>query len=63
MCIRDRDTGVAASLSSVRLYLLPFLAAALAGVLVDRLKSATKFLTRAFIPVSYTHLDVYKRQW
>ena len=50
------DTGVAASLSSVRLYLLPFLAAALAGVLVDKLKSATKFLTRAFIPVSYTHL-------
>ena len=43
------DTGVAASLSSVRLYLLPFLAAALAGVLVDKLKSATKFLTRAFI--------------
>jgi MFS family permease len=43
------DSSVAASLSSLRLYLLPFLAAPLGGFLVDKMKSSTKFLNIAYI--------------
>lgn len=43
------DPSTAASLSSFRLYLLPFVAAALGGFLADKTGSATKFLVRTFV--------------
>jgi MFS family permease len=43
------DSSKAAALSSLRLYLFPFLAAPLGGLLVDKFKSSTKYLNIAYI--------------
>lgn len=46
------DSSTAAALSSARLYLLPFIAATIGGLLADKIGSATKFLFRTFILLS-----------
>ena len=64
MCIRDRPKleQIESDFASMGPYVLP-------NLILDLLPEVTKGsngeinLTDAINPVSYTHLDVYKRQW
>ena len=55
MCIRDRAIGAAALFGPVGLIFAGF-------AVTDIGRSVAKWLSRTFGAVSYTHLDVYKRQ-
>ena len=56
MCIRDRDNShpLAEMLIGAALFV--------AGLLIPAMAVKLVLLIAAYLPVSYTHLDVYKRQ-
>ena len=59
MCIRDRRTGVALAAGLLFLFVTEILLLFLAG---NSLYKEEQGKLGALVPVSYTHLDVYKRQ-